>query len=189
MGWPIGADVEVPPPGSPRFQHPHPVPTAYPQMLRTWAWRQDWWKAVVGIPIMLFGTFVVAGFATLPILAVAVGVQTAIEGTDFGTVFSAALSLKKVTPASMLWLNLTLASATLIAWALVRWLHHLAPRWLVERAQQVKQRALSRTARSHHGDHLAAMHIEVNAIQYMNGAAVAADVGLREAPRLDDRHS
>jgi hypothetical protein len=33
------------------------------------------------------------------------------------------------------------------------------------------------------------MDIEINAIQYMNGAAVAANVGLREASRLDDRHS
>lgn len=130
MGWPIGGDVDVPPPGSRRFQHPHPQPTAYPQMLRTWAWRQDWWKAVVGIPTLLLATFVVAGFATLPILALAVGVQTGIEGTDFGTVFNEALSLDKVTPASMLWLNLTLGSATLIAWGLSRWLHRLGPRWL-----------------------------------------------------------
>ena len=130
MGWPIGGDVDVPPPGSRRFQHPHPQPTAYPQMLRTWAWRQDWWKAVVGIPTLLLATFVVAGFATLPILALAVGVQTGIDGTDFGTVFSDALSLEKVTPASMLWLNLTLGSATLIAWGLSRWLHRLGPRWL-----------------------------------------------------------
>lgn len=130
MGWPIGGDVDVPPRGSRRFQHPHPQPTAYPQMLRTWAWRQDWWKAVVGIPTLLLATFVVAGFATLPILALAVGVQTGIDGTDFGTVFSDALSLEKVTPASMLWLNLTLGSATLIAWGLSRWLHRLGPRWL-----------------------------------------------------------
>jgi membrane protease YdiL (CAAX protease family) len=103
---------------------------AYPQMLRTWAWRQDWWKPIVGMPVLLVGTFVMAGFATLPILAVAVAIQTGIDGTDFGTAFSQATSLKHVTPASMLWLNLTLASATLIAWALARWLHHLSPKWL-----------------------------------------------------------
>ena len=67
--------------------------------------------------------------------------------------------------------------------------HHLAPRRLVERTEQVEQRALARAAGSDHGDHLAAMHIEINAIQYMNGAAVASDVSLREASRLDDRHS
>ncbi|MEO5654091.1 MAG: type II CAAX endopeptidase family protein [Marmoricola sp.] len=106
--------------------HPHPEPRSYPLMLRTWDYR--WWKPLVGIVVLVFGGMVVMPLVLMPVLAAAV----AVEGGpgSFVDRFLDAASLKDVTPASMLYLNLTLASLTLIAMGIVRFLHRLRPRWL-----------------------------------------------------------
>lgn len=106
--------------------HPHPEPRSYPLMLRTWDYR--WWKPLVGIVVLVFGGMVVMPLVLMPVLAAAV----AVEGGpgSFLDRFLDAASLKDVTPASMLYLNLTLASLTLIAMGIVRFLHRLRPRWL-----------------------------------------------------------
>jgi membrane protease YdiL (CAAX protease family) len=106
--------------------HPHPEPRSYPLMLCTWDYR--WWKPVVGILALVVGMLLVMPLLLMPVLAVAV----AVEGGpgSFGDQFAAALTLDSVTPASMLYLNLTLASLTLVAMGIVRFVHRLRPRWL-----------------------------------------------------------
>ena len=106
--------------------HPHPEPRSYPLMLRTWDYA--WWKPVVGILTMVVGGLLVMPLLLMPVLAAAV----AIEGGSgsFADRFAASASLDSVTAASMLYLNLSLASLTLVAIGVVRFIHRLRPRWL-----------------------------------------------------------
>ena len=105
--------------------HPHPEPRTYPLMLRTWDYR--WWKPVVGIVAAIVAFFVMQ-ILLLPVLAVAVALQNG-SGT-YGEQLQAALSADSVTPASMLYLNLSLASLTLVCMGVVRLVHRMRPRWL-----------------------------------------------------------
>jgi membrane protease YdiL (CAAX protease family) len=111
------------PPGPPPA-YPYPEPVPYPRLLRTPAWA--WWRAVLGAVVLLLGVFAVAPALLTPLLVAALYVQSRIEGVAY----VATTSLEPITPATMLWLNLVLGSGTLIAFALVRWLHQLRPRWL-----------------------------------------------------------
>ena len=94
-------------------------------MLRTWTYA--WWKPVVGIAFAVLA-LLVAQFVLLSILVVGVIVDH--QPGSFADRFAAAGTLKQVTPWSMLYLNLGLASLTLIAWLVVRVVHGLRPRWL-----------------------------------------------------------
>jgi membrane protease YdiL (CAAX protease family) len=95
-------------------------------MLRTWDYQ--WWKPVVGILLMIILGAVVVPLLLMPVLAVAV----ALEGGSGPYVdrFLDSAALDSVTPASMLYLNLTLAALTLVAMGIVRFIHRLRPRWL-----------------------------------------------------------
>ncbi len=106
--------------------HPHPEPRSYPLMLRTWDYA--WWKPVVGILSLVIGGMLVMPLLLMPILVVAV----LIEGGpgSFADRFADSASLDSVTPAAMLYLNLSLASLTLVAMLIVRFIHRLRPRWL-----------------------------------------------------------
>ncbi len=106
--------------------HPHPEPRPYPLMLRTWDYAA--WKPIVGILLLVAGGLLVVPLVLLPVLGIAV----AFEGGSgaFGDRFADSLTLEKVTPSSMLYLNLTLASLTLVAMGILRWIHRLRPRWL-----------------------------------------------------------
>jgi membrane protease YdiL (CAAX protease family) len=106
--------------------HPHSEPRPYPLMLRTWDY--VWWKPVVGIIVMLAGGLILVPLLLLPVLALAVAVEGG--SGSFGDRFSDALNLDTVTPAAMLYLNLTLASLTLLAIGTVRVVHRLRARWL-----------------------------------------------------------
>lgn len=130
-GSPPPPGYQSPPPQQwqqrpPRPAHPHPEPRSYPLMLRTWEYA--WWRPVLGIVLLLVGGLLVLPLLLMPVLVGAV----LIEGGD-GSVMDRALdaaTLEAVTPASMLYLNLTLASLTLVAMGIVRVLHQLRPRWL-----------------------------------------------------------
>ncbi|HSK34377.1 MAG TPA: type II CAAX endopeptidase family protein [Propionicimonas sp.] len=106
--------------------HPHPEPRSYPLMLRTWDYR--WWKPVVGILLLIVVGMVVMPLLLMPVLAIAV----ALEGGagPFMDRFIDSTSLQSITPASMLYLNLSLASLTLVCMGIVRFIHRLRPRWL-----------------------------------------------------------
>ena len=112
-----------PPPGQlPSF--PHPEPRAYHQMLRTWNYK--WWKPVVGIIIVILGMLVVAPLVLMPVLAIGV----LIEGGPFLESLEKAATLDPISPASLLYLNLTLGSAILVTWFVMRVVHRMRPRWL-----------------------------------------------------------
>lgn len=106
--------------------HPHPEPRSYPLMLRTWDYAA--WKPVAGIAVLIVSMFVIVPILLMPVLAAAVAVQGG--SGSFGDRFAASLDLTAVTPASMLFLNLSLAGLTLVAMGIVRWIHRLRPRWL-----------------------------------------------------------
>lgn len=116
-----------PTPGSvdPVWAHPHRAPTSYPLILQTWAY--SWWQPVVGLLVMIVCALILAPILLLPVLAIGILIQ----GGDFSPAFTAALDQTKITPAAMLYLNLTLASMILIAWFVVRVFHRLRPRWLM----------------------------------------------------------
>jgi membrane protease YdiL (CAAX protease family) len=95
-------------------------------MLRTWDYA--WWKPVIGFLLLLAGGLVVMPLLLLPVLFVVVVLQGG-DG-DVLTRFTDALSLESVTPASMLYLNLSLASLTVLAMLIMRFVHRLRPRWL-----------------------------------------------------------
>jgi membrane protease YdiL (CAAX protease family) len=109
----------------PAAAHPHQQPTLYPLMLRTWGY--DWWRPVLGLILLVLGALVVVPLLLVPVLAVGI----AIQGGDFGSEMTKALNQDKITPAAMLYLNLTLAGMVLVTWVLIRYLHRLRPRWLM----------------------------------------------------------
>ncbi len=106
--------------------HPHPEPRSYPLMLRTWDYA--WWKPVVGILMMIVGGLLVMPLLLIPVLALSVAVEGG--SGSFMDRFVESTSLESVTPSSMLYLNLTLASLTVVAMVIVRLVHRLRPRWL-----------------------------------------------------------
>jgi uncharacterized protein len=109
-----------------RAAHPHPEPATYPQMLRTWDYAT--WRPIVGLLLFVVVGLFVAPLVLLPVLTVAVAVQGG-TGPLVDRVMDSA-TLENVTPASMLYLNLTLASLTLVAFMIVRFVHRMRPRWL-----------------------------------------------------------
>jgi membrane protease YdiL (CAAX protease family) len=126
MSWPAPPPSQPPAPtGRPVVPHPHPEPRSYPLMLRTWNYA--WWKPLVGIVVLGFGVVVLAPLVMIPVLAVAVRIE---DNGPFLQAFEDAVSLKSVTPSAMLYLNLSLGSAVLVTWAIMRWVHQLRPRWL-----------------------------------------------------------
>jgi hypothetical protein len=95
-------------------------------MLRTWDYA--WWKPVVGLLLLFVGGLIVMPVLLMPVLAVAVALQGG--SGSFNDRFSASLTMDAVTPASMLYFNLSLASLTLVCMIILRYLHRLRPRWL-----------------------------------------------------------
>lgn len=115
---------------------PHPEPREYHQMLRTWNYA--WWRPAVGIVAVIVGAFVLAPLALLPVLML--GVLT--EPGSFSENFDKAANLQSVGPASLLYLNLTLASAILVCWAAMRLLHRMRPRWLSSVVPKIRWKLL-----------------------------------------------
>jgi membrane protease YdiL (CAAX protease family) len=122
-GW-GGAPQQWPPqqPVYPTF--PHPQPTPYHQMLRTWTYAA--WKPVVGIIVSGLAMLLVMPLVLLPVLALGVW----LEGGPFWDTFFRAATLQEVTPAALLYLNLVLGSMILVTWFNMRVLHRMRPRWL-----------------------------------------------------------
>ena len=132
-GWTPG-----PPPPPARPAHPHPEPRTYPRVLRTWSY--SWWRPVVGILTLVVGGLLVMPLVLLPVLFVGVAVEGG-SGSYVSRVEDAA-SLSSVTPSSMLYLNLVLASLTLLAMLIVRVVHGMRPRWLASVRPGIRWRFL-----------------------------------------------
>ena len=81
---------------------PHPEPTPYHRMLRTWTYAP--WKPVVGILIVVVGFFVV----TAMVYIVIAGIFAAFEGGSWIDNFMASADLSHVGPEVLLGLNLGL---------------------------------------------------------------------------------
>ena len=122
------------PPAYPAF--PHPEPTPYHQMLRTWTYA--WWKPVVGMVALFVGFFLVAPLVLLPIVLVGVVPQ---DG-DYLENLMGALTFDSIRPVTLLYLNLTLGSMILVTWAIQRVVHRLRPRWLSSVAPRLRWRFL-----------------------------------------------
>jgi membrane protease YdiL (CAAX protease family) len=107
-------------------------------ILRTWTYA--WWRPVVGITALVVGGLIVLPLVLLPILFVGVAVEGG-PGPLSDRVQDAA-SLSTVTPVSMLYLNLSLASLTLVAMLIVRVVHGMRPRWLASVRPGIRWRFL-----------------------------------------------
>lgn len=124
-------------PGQPSLPpFPHVRPTPYHLMLRTWTY--SWWRPVIGMLLLLFGFFIVAPVAMLPVVAV----TAALEKGSWATNFSDTMTLKRVDAGSLLYLNLTLATMILVTWAIIRVLHNMRPRWLASVRPKIRWRFL-----------------------------------------------
>ena len=129
-GWPASPALQPPPPAyrglGQRPAFPHPEPRPYHLMLRTWTYA--WWRPVVGVVALLAGMLFIIPIVLLPVLLVAAAVQGG--GSEVAKAFSGLRSSGELTPAGLLYLNLTLASLILWTWLLIRVLHSMRPRWL-----------------------------------------------------------
>lgn len=124
-----------------RQGNPYPEPRTYDRLLRTWTFAGRRGRIVGGIALMIVA-FLLSSLVLMPLLVFGVWVQTRIGHTAFGPAFSAAASGSSVTPASMVWLNLSIASGVLIAVVLERYLHRLHPAWLLSVLPGVRWRFL-----------------------------------------------
>jgi membrane protease YdiL (CAAX protease family) len=106
--------------------HPHPEPRTYPLILLTWTYA--WWKPAVGVLLLVVGMFVVAPLVLFPVLMVAVAID---HTGSYSNALGDAAGLQHVTWPAMLYLNLTLAGLTVVAWAIARFVHRMRLRWLL----------------------------------------------------------
>lgn len=127
-----------PPVAAPRPPYPHPEPREYHEMYRTWTYH--WWRPVVGIVAVVLGMVVVLPILAIPVLVVGVLVQDGTGG--FVDALLDAASLETVTPAGLLYLNVSLGLLILWTWGVVRVLHQLRPRWLASVAPKLRWRFL-----------------------------------------------
>ncbi len=125
MTHPYPPTAYAAPPPDPRLMHPHPEPRSYPLVLRTWNYR--WWKPVLGI---LFGLVVFLAVQVALLVVLVVGVVVDGGPGSFSDRMTDAARMETVTPWTMLYVNLSLASLVLVSWLVVRVVHQLRPRWL-----------------------------------------------------------
>ena len=104
----------------------HRDAVSYPLALRTTTYEP--WKPIIGIFVVLIGGFAAAPVVLIPVLAVVVGLQGG-DGS-FGHRLQEALNGSPATPASMLYLNLSLAALALVAIIVLRRVHGLPLSWL-----------------------------------------------------------
>lgn len=111
-----------------------PPGQTYPLIQRTTGFR--WWRPILGIALLFLCFTVVAPTTFLPVLWGATYVQERL-GITLGTAFD-----DVTTPADLLYLNLTLASLTLIVWFIVMNLHRMRWSWTSSVAGRVRWRLL-----------------------------------------------
>jgi membrane protease YdiL (CAAX protease family) len=116
-------------PAYPAF--PHPEPTPYHQMLRTWTYR--WWRPVLGLFVLAGGFLLVQVLAAVAIIVLAVSGP----GDVFDNLTSLA-DLEDIGPAFLLLLNLSLGAMILVSWLAIRAAHRMRPRWLTSVAPKMR---------------------------------------------------
>lgn len=131
-GYPPVAPPPVPPRALPSF--PHPAPTPYHEMLRTWTYRP--WRPLLGIVLAIVGFFVVSSLVFIVIAAVFATFQSGSWIDDF----VASADLSRVGPQALLGLNLGLASMIPVTWFIMRFVHRMRPRWLTSVVPRMRWR-------------------------------------------------
>ncbi len=104
---------------------PHPEPTPYHAMLRTWSYKT--WKPVVGVLIVVVAFFVLTALVYVVVAGIAAIFQ---DGSWIDNFIKSGDLKKNVTPATLLGLNLGLGSLILVTWFVMRVVHGMRPRWL-----------------------------------------------------------
>ncbi|RYU12294.1 CPBP family intramembrane glutamic endopeptidase [Nocardioides iriomotensis] len=110
---------------------PHPEPTPYHQMLRTWTYR--WWRPLVGLAVLAGGFLLTQVLAAIAIIVLAVSGP----GDMFDNLTSLA-NLEDIGPAFLLLLNLSLGAMILVSWLAIRVAHRMRPRWLTSVAPKMR---------------------------------------------------
>jgi membrane protease YdiL (CAAX protease family) len=109
----------------PAAKPPTSLPPPEYHLLHLGGW-PGWWRPVVGMAVAAVSTFVVSAVVWLfPFM-----LWFAVTGGDLLERTEALVSLDDPSPASLAYINLTLASAIPIAWFCQRLFHGLKPRWL-----------------------------------------------------------
>jgi membrane protease YdiL (CAAX protease family) len=103
---------------------PHPEPTPYHEMLRTWSYAP--WKPIVGMLIAAAGFLVV----TALVYVVVAGVFAFFQSGSWIDNFLKSADFTDVGPEALLGLNLGLGAMILVTWFIVRVVHGMRPRWL-----------------------------------------------------------
>ena len=89
-------------------------------------WRESWWRSLIGVACLGLGMVLVLPFLMLaPFL-----VYYAATGQEVASSTMALVDVTDPSPASLAYLNLTLAGLIPLSWLIVRYLHGLRPRWL-----------------------------------------------------------
>ena len=113
--------------GPPRPAPAVPTEVPYHRVHRIGAYgRHGWWRGLVGTLLVVLGAMVVVPLAVLAGFLV----FFLLTGGDVLGRLGALIDTDDVTPAGLAYLNLTLAGAIPVVWAVTRLLHGLRPGWL-----------------------------------------------------------
>ena len=102
------------------------------------AGRPGWWRYVVGLLLALAGLVIVGPLLML----VPFALYYLATGADLADSMTALVDTADVTPASLAYLNLSLAAAIPITWAVVKVVHGLRPGWLASIRPRIRWRYL-----------------------------------------------
>ncbi|MFC4786781.1 lysostaphin resistance A-like protein [Nocardioides sp. MAHUQ-72] len=98
--------------------------------------RPGWWRPVVGTV-----GFVVVMLGVVPLLLqVLFALGYAVAGRDVGDSLQRLVDLEDPTPLGLAYLNLVLAAAIPVTWAVVRLVHGILPRWLASVRPRIRWR-------------------------------------------------
>ena len=98
-------------------------PLAYHRLQRAGRW--SWWRPLVGVLAL------VLAYVAVPVLVLQVfAVVLALGGEDLGAARARVMDLDPVTPLSLAFVNVAIASLIPVTWLLSRLLHGLRPGWL-----------------------------------------------------------
>jgi membrane protease YdiL (CAAX protease family) len=96
------------------------------------------WRPIVGVPLLLLGTFVLAPFgAFVPVIA-----WLLLTGEPVGAGLDSVIDLDNVTPLGLAYVNIVLASAIPVTILINLAVHGLGPGWLLSVARRIRWRFL-----------------------------------------------
>jgi membrane protease YdiL (CAAX protease family) len=102
-------------------------------------WSGAWWRSLVGVVVLVIAMMLVLPFVVLAPFVL----WYAVTGQDVGSHVGALVDLSDPSPASLAYLNITLAGLIPVTWVIVRLLHGLRPRWLSSVAPRLRWKYLA----------------------------------------------